>query len=89
MIKADSSSLQGLNQKLTRQLDDYCKEISRIFKLKETLSNSWSQAQMGSFEAVMEKIQGCKFDVETEIMEVRKLISEMIQAADSYNNIRF
>lgn len=89
MIKADSSSLQGLNEKLTRQLDAYDNEISKIFKLKETLSNSWSQAQMGSFEAVMEKIKGCKFDVETEIMEVRKLISEMIQAADDYNNIRF
>lgn len=89
MIKADATSLRGLNQSLQRQLDDYLLRTNEIFKLKDALSDCFSQAQAGSFDTVLDRIKGCRFDVETEIMEIKELIKTMIEAADNYNSIRF
>jgi len=89
MIKADSRALTDLNLEITRKLDEFLLTMNRLFAVQSRIQANWNDEQFGSFSDAMRKIIGAKTDVESGVIEIRSLISEMIQLADQYNKIRF
>lgn len=89
MVKADLSSLTDLNSQLTKQLDQYNLRFNDIFTIQRTLEANWDEEKCGSFASAMEKVKGAKYDVESGIIEIRKLVAEMMKITEEYNKIKF
>lgn len=89
MVKADASSLKGLNEQLTKQLDQYSLRFEEVYRIHNVLSQNWDEEKFGSFSSALDKITKAKLDVESGIIEIRKLIAQMLELAERYDRIRF
>ena len=83
-MKAGAESLRNLNAELTRKLDEYSLTLNRLWSVSRQISASWKDEQYGSFQGAMNKIKGCKEQVESGVIEIRKLVAEMISDAEEY-----